>query len=234
MESTAVLKKSSFLQGIVAGLSIAIGYIPAAIAFGFLAKGTGLTLFEAVAMSMFVYAGAAQYMALNLIALQTGAMEMIITTFIVNIRHLLMSATVRGKVEDDHPLIKALYSFGITDEVFAVTTTREGKVNSKFMFGVAFIAYASWNINTWIGYVAGSLLPASIQESMGIALYAMFIALLVPAAKKEKKVLLLATSAAVLNITLSFLLPGGWSIIFATLIAAIGVEAWTNKGGALR
>ncbi len=232
MDTTASThNKTPFLQGVLAGTSIAIGYVPAALAFGLLAKGTGLSFMETVAMSLFVYAGAAQYMALNLIAIGTGAFEIIFTTFIVNIRHLLMSASVREKIEDDHPLIKATYAFGITDEVFAVTTTRAGTIKTGFIFGVALIAYASWCINSGIGYLVGSFLPTTIQESMGIALYAMFIALLMPALKKQRKVAVLATSAAVFNCLLSLFLPGGWSIILATLLSSAGVEWLLHKGG---
>lgn len=234
LETTASKKvSSSFSQGLLTGSSIAIGYLPAALTFGLLAKGTGLTLIETIAMSLFVYAGATQYMALNLIALGTGAVEIIFTTFIVNIRHLLMSAAVRGKVEDDHPLIKAIYSFGITDEVFAVITTKQGAIKTGFVFGVAVMAYLSWTINSAIGYVVGAFLPTTLQESMGIALYAMFIALLMPSMKKHRKVVLLAGSAAVFNTLFSLLLPSGWSIILATLCAAAGIE-WLTKEGVQR
>ncbi len=102
-----------------------------------------------------MFAGAAQYMAINLIAIGTGAFEIIFTTCIVNIRHLLMTAAVGERVEDAHPLIKAGYAFGITDEVFAITTTKEGTVRTGFVFGVALIAYTSWNVNTLIGYAVG-------------------------------------------------------------------------------
>ncbi|ARK31515.1 AzlC family ABC transporter permease [Halalkalibacter krulwichiae] len=232
MATTAIShQKSSFSQGLLAGISIAIGYLPAALTFGLLAKSTGLTFAETLAMSLFVFAGAAQYMALNLIAIGTGAFEIIFTTFIVNIRHLLMSASVRERVEDDHPIIKAVYSFGITDEVFAVTTTQEGKIKSGFVAGVALIAYCSWVINSGIGYYVGSILPTSLQESMAIALYAMFIALLMPSLKKHRKVAALAISAAVFNSLLSLFLPSGWSIIGATILASAGIEILTKKGG---
>ena len=224
-------QKSSFSKGLLAGSSIAIGYLPAALTFGLLAKSTGLAFWETVAMSLFVFAGAAQYMALNLIALGTGAFEIIFTTFIVNIRHLLMSASVRERVEDDHPLIKALYSFGITDEVFAVTTTQEGTVRTGFVAGVAIMAYSSWVINSGLGYLVGSILPVALQQSMGIALYAMFIALLMPSLKRQRKIVFLAVSAAVFNSLFSLVLPSGWSIIAATLLASAGIEWITRKGG---
>ncbi|MDT8859601.1 AzlC family ABC transporter permease [Alkalihalobacillus sp. MEB130] len=232
MSTTALSnQRTPFARGMIAGSSIAIGYLPAALTFGLLARSTGLSFLETLAMSVFVYAGAAQYMALTLIAMGTGAFEIIFTTFIVNIRHLLMSASVRERIEDDHPIIKALYSFGITDEVFAVTTTQEGHVRTGFVVGVATIAYISWVLNSGIGYFVGSILPSTLQQSMGIALYAMFIALLMPSLKKHRKVLFLALSAAILNSLFSLFLPFGWSIILATLIASAGMEWIYQKGG---
>lgn len=225
MATTALLEqKKPFTRGLITGASIALGYLPAALTFGFLAKSTGLTFVETIAMSIFVYAGAAQYMALTLIAIGTGALEIIFTTFIVNIRHLLMSASVQNQVEEEHPIIKAIYSFGMTDEVFAVTTTQEGTLKTGFIFGVSVIAYASWVVNSGIGYLVGALLPSALQQSMGIALYAMFIALLVPSLKKHRKVIYLALSAAMLNSFFTFFLPSGWSIILATLLASSGYE----------
>ncbi|MCL7748177.1 AzlC family ABC transporter permease [Halalkalibacter alkaliphilus] len=231
--STTVLsnQKTPFARGLLAGSSIAIGYLPAALTFGLLAKSTGLTFLETMAMSLFVYAGAAQYMALNLIAIGTGAFEIIFTTFIVNIRHLLMSASVRERIDDDHPIIKALYSFGITDEVFAVTTTQEGHVKTGFIIGVSTVAYISWVINSGIGYFVGTILPPTLQQSMGIALYAMFIALLMPSIKKHRKVVFLAVSAALFNSIFSLFLPSGWSIIIATLLSSAGIELIYRNGG---
>ncbi|GAE25242.1 hypothetical protein JCM9140_1224 [Halalkalibacter wakoensis JCM 9140] len=107
MSTTAISnQKSPFARGLIAGSSIAIGYLPAALTFGLLARSTGLTFLETMAMSLFVYAGAAQYMALTLIAMGTGAFEIIFTTFIVNIRHLLMSASVRERIEMIIQLLK--------------------------------------------------------------------------------------------------------------------------------
>ncbi|WP_100404901.1 AzlC family ABC transporter permease [Bacillus solitudinis] len=228
MSTTVIERKSEFMRGVFAGVSIAIGYLPAALTFGLLAKSTGLSFVETVAMSLFVFAGAAQYMALNLIALGTGAIEIIFTTFIVNIRHLLMTASLSERVENDHPLIKACYSFGITDEVFAVTSTKEGTLKTSFIIGVATLAYSSWVINTGLGYIVGSALPETLQQSMAIALYAMFIALLIPSTKGQRKVLILAISAAFFNSTLSLFIPNGWSIILATLLASVGIEFITK------
>lgn len=115
-----------FRKGLQAGVSIAIGYAPVALTFGLLAKTAGLSFIETVLMSMVVFAGASQYMALSLISLGTSTYEIIFTTFIVNIRHFLMSTALNEKAEDDKLMKKALYSFGITDESFSVIATKDG------------------------------------------------------------------------------------------------------------
>jgi len=219
-----VRKQSEFRIGIQAGVSIAIGYMPVALTFGLLAKSTGLTVMETVLMSIVVFAGAAQYISLSLMAVGTGALEIILTTFIVNIRHFLMSASLNEKMEEDHPVKKALYAFGITDETFSVAAVKEGSVSTGYMAGTIIVAYSSWVVFSGIGHVIGASLPETLQESMSVALYAMFIGLLVPSMKKHKKVVILATLAAIFNSILTPILSTGWAIVSATLASAILVE----------
>ncbi|MBN6887608.1 branched chain amino acid efflux pump [Cytobacillus horneckiae] len=219
-------QESPFKKGVQAGLSIAIGYAPVALTFGLLAKTTGLTMGEAMLMSIIVFAGAAQYISLSLIALGTSAFEIILTTFIVNIRHFLMSTALNEKAEDDSLLYKAIYSFSITDESFSVVATREGVLKTGFILGVNLIGYFSWVIFTGVGFVIGANLPETLQESMSVALYAMFIGLLVPSMKKGVKVIYLAALAAIFNTIFTYaeLLSTGWAIVVATLLSAILVE----------
>lgn len=214
-------------KGIQAGLPIAIGYMPVAFTFGLLAKAAGLSLFETVGMSIIVFAGASQYIALSMIAAASGAAELILTTFIMNIRHLLMSASLKERAEEDPKWLKAIYAFFITDETFSVAATSpEKKITGSYLLGLGLVAYSCWVVFSGVGYVMGSGLPQSLQNSMGIALYAMFIALLVPAAKKSRKVIALAASAAILNCFFSLIpaLSGGWGIILSTIIAAVSIE----------
>ncbi|MCD7034879.1 AzlC family ABC transporter permease [Metabacillus sp. GX 13764] len=220
------MRTPAFVHGLQSGISIAIGYMPVALTFGLLAKASGLSLSETMMMSLFVFAGASQYIAINLIASGTGAVEIILTTFIVNIRHFLMSASLGEKTEEDPAWKKAIYAFGITDETFSVASLAPGKVTGSYLFGLMLISYSSWVINSGIGHFAGNLLPQKLQDGMSIALYAMFIGLLVPSLKKKKKVALLAGMAALCNMLLTFsnILAGGWAIIVSTLIAAIGAE----------
>lgn len=227
----AARKTSSFRNGLQAGVSIAIGYIPIAITFGLLAKSAGLTVSETVLMSLLVFAGAAQYMSLNMIVLGSGVFEIVMTTFILNIRHFLMSASLNEKVDEASLWKKSLFSFGITDETFSVTATKEGTIQTGYMFGVILIAYSSWVVSSGVGHVIGSSLPASLQESMAVALYAMFVGLLMPSLKKHRKVVVLAGTAAILNSFFSLVvgIAAGWSIVLATITSAIGIEVLFSK-----
>lgn len=226
----ATNKLSSFRQGAQAGVSIAIGYMPIALTFGLLAKTTGLTFLETVMMSMIVFAGASQYIALNLLSLGTGTFEIVLTTFVLNIRHFLMSASLNEKAESDELWKKALYAFGITDETFSVAATKEGTVNAPYMFGLIALSYGSWVVNSGIGHLVGASLPQSLQTSMSVALYAMFIGLLVPSLKKQRKTMWLAGLAAMINsVLLFFHMPKGWAIVVATLVSAVLVQYAVNE-----
>jgi len=198
--------------------------MPIALTFGLLAKNTGINLSHTLGMSLFVFAGASQFMALGMIAVGTGAMEIVISTFIVNIRHLLMSMSLNEKVTKASKWERLFCSFGITDEVFAVASTKEEKIGPFYLYGVICMAYSSWVINSGAGHLVGTALPASIQEGMSIALYAMFIGLLVPNAKKSKKALFLALTAGGLNFVFSRFLPTGWAIVAAALGSVLLIE----------
>ena len=228
MEGTLAVKHATdFKKGIQSGISIAIGYMPIALTFGLIAKTTGLALGETVMMSMLVFAGAAQYISLSLLAQGIGIFEVILTTFIVNIRHFLMSASLNEKAEEDTVGARMGYSFGITDETFSVAATREGTVNAGYMFGLNLTAYSSWVVFSGLGFLVGAGLPQTLQESMSVALYAMFVGLLVPSMKTNVKVVYLAALAAAFNsiFTMAKLMSTGWAIVLATLLSAIIVEA---------
>ncbi|MGN7176380.1 branched-chain amino acid ABC transporter permease [Paenibacillus sp. FSL R5-0490] len=227
MAELAVGKPSGEVRkGVQAGISIAIGYAPIALTFGLLAKTTGLTIGETVLMSLLVFAGAAQYISLSLLTLGTGIFEIVLTTFIVNIRHFLMSTSLNEKWEDEQAANKVILSFGITDETFSVAAVREEKVTSGYMLGLISVSYASWVICSGLGHLIGASLPQTLQESMSVALYAMFVGLLVPSMKKSAKVVFLAALAACFNtiFTLTNTLSTGWAIVTATLLSAVIVE----------
>ncbi|MBO9128465.1 AzlC family ABC transporter permease [Bacillus sp. 165] len=221
--SAVVEQKPEFQTGLKDGIGIALGYIPIALAFGLLSKTTGLTFYETVAMSAFVFAGASQFMTLTLLASGASALEIISTVFIVNIRLLLMTTSLKEKLEQSTFLPKALAAFGLTDETFAVASTRPETLTYSYVIGLNSIAYSSWVICSGLGFFIVNVLPHVAQESMGFALYAMFIALLVPCLV-ERKTIYLSSCAALANSLLSQVLSTGISIFFSTLFAAVFIE----------
>lgn len=232
-----MLNNNSFISGLKAGLSIAIGYFPVALTFGLLAKTSGLSIWEATAMSIFVYAGASQYMSLTLISKGVDPILIVLNTFVLNIRHFLMTAALNEKMQSEKRWIKGIYAFGITDESFSVLATRkEEKIRTSFAFGVAIIAYSSWVVFTAVGHVIGANLPQFLQAAMSIALYAMFVGLLVPSMRGSRKVVMLALIAAVINgfFYWTGVLSTGWSILVATLASSVFVEIiYVRRGKSL-
>lgn len=221
------MNHTEFTSGLKSGISIAIGYFPVALTFGLLAKLTNLSLIETTAMSLLVYAGASQYIALGLIAAAVNPALIIMNTFIVNIRHFLMTAALTERMASEKRWVKAIYAFGITDETFSMlTTSKKGKISTAFAFGVTLISYASWVFFTAVGYIVGANLPLFLQAAMSIALYAMFIGLLVPSMKESRKVFMLASLAGAIHCFLYFtnLLSTGWAILVATLTSSIVIE----------
>lgn len=229
---------SELLDGIKAGIPIAVGYTPIAITFGLLAKSSGISNATAVLMSLIVLAGAAQFVGVQLIALGAGFWEIVITTFILNFRHFLMSSLLAQRIEKTTPKgLMLLLSYAITDETFSVASMgREGKINPMFMLGLNFMAAGSWISGTWLGVFLGAGLPQTLQTSMNIALYSMFIGLLVPALRESRPALVVALSAVVINCVLTWVpffefLSSGWTIIISTILAAIiGVILFPHRG----
>ncbi|MCX7711339.1 MAG: AzlC family ABC transporter permease [Clostridia bacterium] len=218
-------KRLGFKDGAVAALPIVIGYIPAAMAFGLLAKSIQVSLTDTFLFSVMVFAGASQYMALNLIAVGAAAGEIIVATFLLNLRHALMSASLAARLEVQKKSLLPLIAFGVTDEAFSVAATREERPTMPFMFALEGVSYSAWVGGSVLGYLVGSALPASVRASMGIALYAMFVAILVPEMKKSVYVAGLALGSGLINAVLSYFkwLPSGWNMVAATvLVAAAG------------
>lgn len=210
-------------DGLKAGIPVVIGYLPISMAFGLLAKTTGVSLLGSFLFSFMVFAGASQFMALNLIQAGVNSMEIVLATLLMNFRHFLMSASLAARLEEKRKKWLPLVAFGLTDESFSLASTREEKPTVPFMLALQGTAYFSWVGGTVLGYLLGSALPTALQNSMGIALYAMFIAILLPEAKKSIKVTVLALSAGGIHALLFYLelLSSGWNLIIAIILASI-------------
>jgi len=216
--------------GFMAGIPIFLGYFPVAMAFGLLAKTNGITLGETIGFSALVFAGASQFMALNLIQSGAAFMEIVIATLLLNFRHFLMSATVASRMETGSKWIRLLVAFGITDETFAVAATAEGKLNHEYLIPLEMTAYSGWLSGTVCGFIMGAALPEVLQKSMGIGLYAMFVAILLPSVRKNIWAGVLAVAAALVHTGLAWVkvLPSGWNII-AAIVLVTAVGAWFIK-----
>jgi len=205
------------------GIPIFIGYVPAAIAFGILSKGCEITLLESFLFSAVVFAGASQFIALNLLMTGMGPGGIILTTLLVNFRHFLMSAYLATRIGRIAKRYKFMMAFGVTDEVFSVLSFQKGRLSKPFIFILEISAYTGWVTGTLAGYILGGFLPEILTISMGVALYALLLAMLLPEIKKSVKALILTISSGLLNtflIKLDFL-PNGWTIIVCILVIAL-------------
>ncbi|UNL83448.1 AzlC family ABC transporter permease [Priestia koreensis] len=219
---------SMYRKGVATALPIVIGYIPIALTFGLLAKQAGIPVFETGMMSLLVFAGASQFMAVNMLSIGTGAFEIIFATFILNFRHFIMNLSLMNILEKTPFHWKLGLSALLTDETFAMAALHQEQAAKKrsyyFFAGIMTASCASWVFGSVIGSLAADFFPKSLSDSMGIALYAMFIGLLVPSVKKEWRYGVIAICSMLLNLFFSMWLSSGWSIVLATILGgAIGM-----------
>ena len=178
--------RDEVLRGVRAGIPVAVGYVPMAMAFGVLATQTHLSVLQAGAMSLFVYAGASQFASLGLLAGGASAAAIVLATLVLNFRHFLLSMALSRRLPlgEGRTATRAAFvlGFGVTDETFVVASLAKG-LTPGFFLGLALTAYLAWLSGTLIGAGFSSLIPPVIARGMGIALYAMFIAILLPGIK---------------------------------------------------
>ncbi len=214
----------SLRNGVVSGFPIILGYFPVAMAFGMLSRNVGITLKESSFFSLFVFAGASQFMALDLIKAGVAAGNIILATFLLNLRHMMMSASLSVRLKEVKKRWLPFIAFGVTDETFSVSSLKGSNINTPFLLSLHTSSYASWVLGTFTGYMVGSILPMAVQNSLGIGLYAMFAALLVPEVKKSRNVLFLSLIAAAIYALITYfeLVPQSWSLV-VTIITAAGL-----------
>lgn len=228
-------RKSQFLSGMKAGVPVIFGFIPVGIAYAIMARQAGFSVLHTCLMSLTVFAGASEIMAVGMYAQGAGIIAVILATFILNFRHIIMSTCVFERMKPTGILLKLLSAFGVTDESFAIfTTENKEKCTVTYLLGLILVNYSSWNIGTLIGALGAEFLPRIITASFGIALYALFIALLVPNLRGNFKLCGLVVLTAAVNSFLSLFLDSSWALIISTLICAfLGVffvDLDNNKG----
>lgn len=221
------MKKEEFLQGIRHGIPICLGYFSVSFAFGMTAVIQGLPLWAAVLISLTNLTSAGQFAGLNLIVNGGSAVELIMTTLVINIRYFLMSLSISQKVEEKMTMKQRFaISFGITDEIFAVGMQYPKALSAAYMAGLICTPVLGWTLGTLCGGAITSLMPKSLTNALGIALYGMFIAIIVSPARKSIAVLFTILTAALMSGVISFVsvfsfLRGGWGIIIITIIVSV-------------
>ncbi len=213
--------KSKFLRGITHGIPICLGYLSVSFGFGILAVKAGLSVFQAAAISATNLTSAGQKAGLDVIAAGGAIIEMILLQLTINIRYSLMALSLSQKLDKSFTTPhRFLASYGITDEIFAVCSVQKEPLTPAYMYGMIFIAAVGWVTGTALGAAAGELLPAAVSTAMEIVLYGMFIAIVIPPAKKQHGVLFAAVIAAALSVMFKFAVPA-LSEGFAMMISAI-------------
>ena len=221
---------NEFVRGLKRGFPICLGYIPVSFTFGLIAVKMGFSPLQATLISLTNMASAGQFAGIRLIEGGAPYIELIITTFVINLRYFLMSLSLSQKVNPEMPFYKrAVMAYCITDEVFALSAMEPDEVSFPFFGGLMLTPILGWTSGTLLGAVASGLLSPMIQGCMGIALYCMFIAIIIPPARKSRKVALAVVVAAFLSCMfkyvpglneLSKVGGGGWAIITAAILGA--------------
>lgn len=213
--------------GVKLGIPIAIGYIPIGIAFGVLTTSTGISMRIGIALSSILYAGASQFVGVGMMAAGASVVEIVMTTLILNFRHFIMSSSLSQRMPDAiSARFLALLAYGITDETFSVASIQPERILDPFIvLGLNLIAYLAWNFGTILGLVLGDAIPDAIAVSMGIALYAMFVGLLIPGLKNSRPMTRVVIISVVISTIFYYIPPfsslsSGWRILIATIVAS--------------
>lgn len=227
---------NSYKEGFKDGIPIGLGYLSVSFTFGMMAVNTGLPVWLAVLISMTNLTSAGQFAGISLIAAGAPYIEMALTQMVINMRYALMSISLSQKTDGTFTLFhRLLISFGITDEVFAVVSGKSSDIGTKYMYGLITAPYLGWASGTLIGAVASTILSESLGSALNIAIYGMFIAIIIPPAKRSKpvlKVVLLAVATScILRYTpiLNIISDGFVIIICAVTASAAGALLFPVK-----
>lgn len=216
--------------GLRDGIPIAAGYFSVSFTFGMLAVQDGMFPFHAVLISLLNLTSAGQFAGLTVIVSGASLLEMALTQLVINIRYALMSVSLSQKLDSSVKTFqRMLIAYGNTDEIFAVASSKPGSVGSRYMYGLIFLPVLGWVGGTLTGAVASTLLPAAVISALGVALYGMFIAIVVPVAKESREVLIVVGAALVFSTAFYYLpvlqeISSGFTIIICT-VAAAGIGA---------
>ncbi len=216
--------KSWYLRGIKDGIPIALGYLVVSFTLGIAAKQIGITAMQATIISFTNNASAGEFAAFNVIAANASYIEMAITELIVNLRYILMSCALSQKISSDTPFFhRFIIAFDITDEIFGISVSRPEMLHPFYSYGAMTVALPGWALGTCLGVICGNVIPIRVLSAMSVALYGMFIAVIIPPTKHNKVIAHIVPISMIASAIFAFApiiknISSGFRIIILTII----------------
>lgn len=217
---------SEFIRGLKGGLPICMGYLGVSFAFGIFAVENGLGVYEALLISMTNLTSAGQFAAVPVIAGGGTLLELVLGQVIINLRYMFMSVALSQKLDKSVKLAdRLIISFANTDEIFAVAISNKEDVGKSYLYGLILPSYLGWSIGTLLGAAMGAVLPHMVVSALGIAIYAMFVAIVVPKMKEDKKMSLCVLLSVALSCIFYYMpilktIPQGFVITVCAITAS--------------
>ena len=221
----------TFRNGISDSIPIGLGYLSVSFGFGVAAASGGLSPLIAIIISLTNMTSAGQLAGVGVILAAGSLVEMALTQLTINLRYSLMSISLSQKLDSSFRFFhRAICGFGMTDEIFAVASSKKGSIGPRYMYGLILLPYLCWSLGTTLGALAGSFLPDSLKSALGIAIFGMFVAIVLPEAKKSLGVALASLISALISCALYYIpifssIGSGFSIIICSVIASAIVAA---------
>jgi len=220
-------KKKLFLSGMRDGVPITLGYFAVSFALGITAGKAGFSAFQAFVASLLNNASAGEYAAIALIASGAGFLEVALMELVANARYFLMACTLSQKFSPDTPFYhRLLIGFDLTDEIFAINVTKKGYIEPAYAYGAIVTVLPGWSVGTALGVIVGDVIPAFAVSALGVAIFGMFIAIIIPPAVKDRVIAVTVLASFVLSTVvnkLSFFdfIPEGTKTIILTVVIAL-------------
>lgn len=215
-----------FLKGVKHGLPIGLGYLSVSFAFGMQCTDNGLSVLQALLISMTNLTSAGQLAGLQVMVAQSSLVEMALTQFIINLRYALMGLSLGQKLGPTMNTPRRMFfAFANTDEIFAVASAQPERLHHLYLYGLMLMPYIGWSLGTLLGAAAGQILPEFVCSALGIAIYGMFLAIILPPARREKSVRAVVLIAIAVSLLFSYLpllkgVSSGFVIIICAVVAA--------------
>ncbi len=216
-----------YKKGLKDGIPIALGYFAVAFTLGIAAEKTGLTAFQTFALTGTTLASAGGYAGINVIAAMGGYFEMFLTMLIVNARYLLMSCSLSRKISPQTSTLHRMgIAFGVTDEIFGISSAVSGYLNPFYNYGAMTVSIPAWASGAALGVILGNVLPSSVMSALSVAIFGMFLAIIIPPAKENKVIMGGIIASFALSLLFSKLpiiannISSGMQVIILTVVIA--------------